>query len=94
MSFSYNIPVPEVGAYTIILHMAELFWEVPGMRIFDVMLEGTVRLDDFDIVADVGGRYVAQSYTYTETITDGDVTLDFMAVTDMAQVSGIEVIAA
>jgi hypothetical protein len=86
--------VPEVGAYTIILHMAELYWTEPGERIFDVMLEGTVRLANYDIVADVGGRFVAQSYEYTETITDGDVTLEFMAVTNMAQVSGIEVIAA
>jgi Ni/Fe-hydrogenase subunit HybB-like protein len=74
--------------------MAELFWTIPGERIFNVTVEGTVRLANYDIVGDTGGRFVASSYRYTETIEDGDVTLGFIAVEDMAQVSGIEVIAA
>jgi Malectin domain len=86
--------VPASQDYKIVLHMAELFWTEPGKRLFDVTVEGVIRLADYDIVVDTGGRFMAETYEYTEFIDDGDVSLEFIALADFAQVSGIEVFAA
>jgi Malectin domain len=94
LDFSYDIPVPASQDYRIVLHMAELFWTAAGQRIFNITVEGVIRLAPYDIVADTGGRFRAKSYEYTEFIDDGDVSLRFIAMVDNAQVSGIEVFAA
>jgi Malectin domain len=94
MDFSYEIPVPAKQNYAITLHMAELFWDMPGNRIFNVSIEGQPKLVNYDIVASTGGSFVADAFMYVEMITDGFVSIRFTSVVDNAQISGIEVIAA
>jgi Malectin domain len=92
--FSYEIPVPAAQTYIITLHMAELFWSEPGQRVFNVELEGMVKLSNYDIVASTGGKFTAEIRTFREFIDDGFVSIQFTKVVDNAQVSGITVIAA
>jgi hypothetical protein len=92
--FTYDIMVPAVQNYEIKLHMAELFWDNAGQRVFDVELEGMPWLSSYDIVDSTGGRYVAETISTTNMIEDGSVTIRFIARLDNAQISGIEVIAA
>ncbi|WP_340539519.1 putative Ig domain-containing protein [Nocardioides sp. GXZ039] len=96
---SFDIPVPN-GAYTVRLHFAEIYFGAPGggtggvgKRVFDVSLEGTLRLNDYDIFAEVGAA-TATVKSYPVTVTDGKVDLDLTSVVDQAKISAIEVIPA
>ena len=61
-AFSYGIPAPVSGSYTVTLHFAEIYFGATGggaggagKRVFSANLEGgAVELVDFDIFAQVG----------------------------------------
>lgn len=62
----------------------------PGQRAFDVDLDGTRVLDDFDIVSAVGDqRGTMRSFDIT---SDGNVDIDFAHVTENPLVNGIEIV--
>lgn len=44
------------AAYTLRLHLAETRYKNPGERVFDVAINGTTRLIDYDILAHAGAR--------------------------------------
>ena len=55
--FTYAIPgLNPGGLYTVRLHFAEDYWNSAGQRIFDVSINGTQVLTDFDIFAVTGAR--------------------------------------
>lgn len=100
-SFDYQIPVPN-GNYEVVLHFAEIYWGATGggvggvgKRIFDVSIEGSLVLDDYDIVADVGSETpIAKSFNVT--VSDGQLGLNFSALAstggvNQPKVSAIEV---
>lgn len=98
-SIDYDIPVQD-GAYTVRLHFAEIYFGAPGggpsgtgRRRFDVSVEGLLRLDDYDIVADVGSA-TAVVKSYSVQVTDGKVDVDLRSVVDQAKISAIEVVPA
>ncbi|WP_167855033.1 malectin domain-containing carbohydrate-binding protein [Hymenobacter wooponensis] len=93
-SFTYSMPVAN-GTYRVVLHFAELYWSGTGKRIFDVSLEGTQVLDNYDIVKKVGA-FTATTETFTTSVADGALTLYFSALAndggiDRPKVSAIEV---
>lgn len=95
----YDVPV-ENGVYTVRLHFAEIYFGAPnggaggtGRRVFDVSVEGQLRLDNYDIVADVGSA-TAVVKSYTVQVTDGKVDIDLDSVVDQAKISAIEVLPA
>ena len=78
----YNIPVPD-GEYTVNLHFAELWFGATaggaggvGSRVFDVNIEGALAEDNLDVFAEVGADAMLMK-TYTVTVTDGILNLDF-----------------
>ncbi|MDQ4090352.1 MAG: malectin [Actinomycetota bacterium] len=87
----YAMAVPASATYTVRLHFAEVVMGSPGRRVFDVLAEGAVRLDDLDVYARVGP---AQSLVeqFTVTVTDGVLNLGFQAVVEDPMISGIEVL--
>lgn len=99
--FSYDIPVIN-GDYTVDLHFAELYWGATGggtggtgKRIFDVSVEGTLVMDDYDITADVGSETPVIK-TFNTTVSDGVLNIDFSSLSgvggvDQAKVSAIEI---
>jgi len=52
-NFAYHLPVFD-GAYTVELQFADTYNGAAGQRIFDVAIEGSNVLDDFDIIAGAG----------------------------------------
>jgi len=100
--FSYEIPLQN-GDYTVNLHFAEIYWGATGggaggvgKRIFDVSIEGSLVLDNYDINADVGPQTVVTK-SFPVTVSDGQLNIDFSALAsiggvDQPKVSGIEVI--
>ena len=95
-NFTYTIAGLTPGAsYTARLHFAEEFWTTAGSRIFNVLINGTQVLTNFDILATAGGEYIAVVEQFTATASStGTITIQFVTVKDNAQVNGIEVLPA
>jgi len=100
-NFTYTLPgFTPGGPYTIRLHFAETFYG-PGMpggggagtRQFNVAVNGTQVLTNFDIFAAAGGADIAIAKTYSATADgNGNITVTFsQGAADNAKVSGIEV---
>ena len=88
--------VVDNGEYTVNLYFAEIFVGVEnndgvGDRIFDVEVEGSLVLDDYDILAD-GGTSTAVLKSFDTTVGDGNLDIDFTTVNDNAKISAIEII--
>src|SRR5215207_5107354 len=47
-NFSYALPVAN-GNYSVTLEYAEIYFNAPGQRVFDVFAEGALVIDDLDI---------------------------------------------
>ena len=80
--------------YTVRLHEAEIYWSGAGQREFNVFINGTQVLTNFDIFARAGGMNTAVIEQYAVTPTAGgqiSVTYSNGAV-DQAKSSGIEII--
>ncbi|MBN2092307.1 T9SS type A sorting domain-containing protein, partial [candidate division KSB1 bacterium] len=88
---AYQFPV-ENKSYKITLHFAEIYFKSAGMRIFDVFLENSLILDDYDIFREVGANIATQKHFETK-ITDGNLDLNFLATKDDPKLSAIEITA-
>ncbi|GIV33138.1 MAG: hypothetical protein KatS3mg031_0673 [Chitinophagales bacterium] len=94
-TLTYNIPVIN-GPYDVELHFAEIYFGTSlfpaggvGNRKFDVTIEGTLVLDDYDIFADAGGAAIAVIKTFPVTVADGFITIVFTNVVNRGKVSAI-----
>ena len=74
--FSYQFAVPN-GSYNVVLKFAEIYWTATGQRIFNVSINGTQVLTNFDIIAAAGGPLTAIDKTFPVTVTAGQVTIQF-----------------
>ncbi len=92
---TYTFPSLIPGSqYTVRLHFAELYQTAAGRRVFNVAINGTTVLSNFDIYATVGARYAALLREFTATAnTSGQIVVTFTTVTDNATIEGIEIIA-
>ncbi len=93
-TFSYTIPGFTAGSsHTVRLHFAETFWTATSQRVFNVSINGTQVLTNFDIFAAAGAMNKAVIEQFTATANaSGQIDLVFTTVTDKALVSGIEVL--
>ena len=94
-TLSYALPVVN-GTYQLVLYFAEIYWNKPGQRVFNISLEGQTRLTNYDIVKEVGPR-VATSKIFTVTVTDGVLNVDLRVPyerggADQAKLSALEVL--
>ncbi len=99
-TFSYTIPnLNPSGTYTVKLHFNELYWGTAlsgnsgglGSRVFNVAINGSQVLSNYDIFAKAGGSNIAITEQFPVTPdSNGNVTIAFTTVTDNAMVNGIE----
>jgi YVTN family beta-propeller protein len=90
---AYTFAVPN-GTYTVKLHFAETWsgGQAVGRRVFNVALEGAQVLTNFDIFAEAGG-YTALIKTFTTTVNDGQLNINFThGPADDPQIGAIEII--
>ncbi len=79
-------------AYTVRLHFAETYWDAAGDREFNVSINGTQVLTDFDMFATAGGENIANIQQFSVTSnSSGQIVLVFTTVIDNAQINGIEI---
>jgi hypothetical protein len=92
-SFKYTIPGFTAGAsHTIRLHFAETYWTAAGLRIFNVTINGTQVLTNFDVFAAAGAKDKAVIEQFTANANaSGQYVITFTPVKDNSLVSGIEV---
>lgn len=92
-NFTYTIPGFTAGSsHTVRLHFAETFWSTAGSRIFNVSINGTQVLTNFDIFAAAGAKNKAIIEQFTVNAnSSGQFVIQFTSVKDNSLVSGIEV---
>ena len=93
--FTYTLPGLTTGAsYTVRLHFAEFYWTMAGQRVFNVAINGTTVLPNFDIVA-LAGANTALVEQFTATAVNNQIVISFTAgPANQPKVSGIELLAA
>lgn len=92
--FTYTIPnlVPGAG-YILRLHFAEMYWSKPGQRVFNVNINGTPALSNFDIVATAGANTPVVRTFAVNANGSGNIVINFLnGPVDQPKVSGIEVV--
>ena len=94
-NFTYTIPSLTPGAnYSVRLDFAELFWTAAGQRLFNVSINGSQVLSNFDIFATAGGKNKAIAEVFAATAdASGKITITFSSISgkDNAKVSGITI---
>ena len=89
--FRYSLPV-ENGTYRVRLLMMDPAYSSAGRRVFDVLAENQLKLDNFQIAVAAGGDNIAISRSFETSVSDGRLNLDFRNVVEYAIVSAIEVL--
>jgi hypothetical protein len=92
-SFTYTIPGFTAGSsHTVRLHFAETYFSTTGSRVFDVSINGTAVLTNFDIVKATGAKNKAIVESFIEAASaSGSYVIAFTSVVNNSLVSGIEV---
>ena len=93
-TFSYAIPGFTAGStHAVRLHFVEQYFSNPGSREFNVSINGTQVLTNFDVIRAAGARYKATVQTFSGVAdASGRIVISFTrGAVDQAEVSGIEV---
>jgi N-acetylneuraminic acid mutarotase len=90
----WNFPVT-AGSYEVRLGFAEIYsgTQSVGARVFDVSIENTTVLDNYDVFGDVGG-YKAVVKSFFVTTSDANLDIDFGHVVENPAIKSIEILTA
>jgi len=98
--FTYAVPVAMDGMYSLVLHFAEFYFGPKasgiggvGSRRFNVMSNGILLLEDFDIFREAGGGLTAitKTFHHLKPSPQGKLNLNFEPIANYAAVTAIEV---
>ena len=90
-AFTYKFTVPN-GNYNVVLKFAEIYWAKAGQRVFNVLINGSQVLTNFDVIAAAGAPLTAIDKTFPVTVTNSTVTVQFTVGTaDQPKVSAVEI---
>ncbi len=78
-TFSAFFDCPD-GTYETSLYNAETQWHAVGQRLFNVNIQGQRVLSNYDIIAAAGGSNTAVVVTFTNTVLNGQLEIDFSGV--------------
>jgi len=88
-NFNYAIPLAN-GSYDLVLKFAEIYWDSPKGRLFDVQVEGERVIQNLDIFFRCGND---RAYDVVIPVNLGDASLNigFITITDNAKLSALEI---
>ena len=90
-NFTYAIPVPN-GNYNVTLKFAEPAFTSAGQRMFNVLINGSPVLNNFDIIAQAGGPFIAVDRSFPVTVTGGEVVIEFaQGAADYPMVNALQI---
>jgi hypothetical protein len=93
-TFTYTIPGMVANSqHTILLHFAEIYFTAAGKREFNVAINGTNVLTNFDVFAAAGGEYIAVVKSFTATAnSSGQIVVAFTSgAVNQPSVAGLEI---
>jgi beta-galactosidase len=92
-NFTYTIPGFAPGSsQTVRLHFAETFFTSSGSRTFNVSINGTQVLTNFDIFVAAGGQNKAVIEQFNQAAnSSGQYVIQFTSVVNQSLISGIEI---
>jgi endo-1,4-beta-xylanase len=92
-AMSYTIPGFTSGSsYIVTLYFAETYLTSSGSRVFNVSINGTTELSNFDIYSAAGGQDIAVAQEVTTTAnSSGQIVIQFTAVTENPKINGISI---
>jgi Malectin domain/Abnormal spindle-like microcephaly-assoc'd, ASPM-SPD-2-Hydin/F5/8 type C domain len=93
-NFSYTLSgFAANSSHTVRLHMCETFFNTAGSRVFNVTLNGTQVLTNFDIRATAGAQNKANVQQFSANANaSGQYVIQFTTVVNQSLVSGIEIL--
>ncbi len=92
---SFIAEVPN-GTYTVRLHFAETYSDITydGPRVFDVKIQGTEVLKDWDVYKSTGGLNKAVVKEFKDiNVADGMLKVEFVAKQQSPEINAVEVLA-
>jgi Predicted solute binding protein len=95
-AFTYTIPGLTAGqSYTVQLDWAELSFQSAGMRVFNVAINGSSVLNNFDVYANAGYKKALAKQFTTTANSNGQIVIAFTRATaDNPFINGIEIYSA
>jgi fibronectin type 3 domain-containing protein len=92
-SFNYTIPGLTAGAsYVVRLHFVELSFTASGSRVFNVAINGTSVLSNFDIFAQVGQNHALVEQFNATANSSGQIVIAFtQGSADNPSIAGIQI---
>jgi hypothetical protein len=93
-TFTYTFIVP-AGSYQVTMKFAETYWTAAGDRVFNVSINGSQVLTNFDIFKDSGGENIADDRVYSNITPNagGQIVIQFgPSSADNAMVNAIQII--
>ena len=91
---TYTIPNLTAGsAHTVRLHFAELYWSNVGQRVFNVAINGSTVLSNFDIIKAAGANNTADIQQFNATAnSSGQIVISLAnGSADQPLINGIQV---
>jgi hypothetical protein len=79
------------GTHTVNLKFAEIYFNAPGQRIFNIVINGQIVATNFDPYTAAGGPFKAVDRSYTVDVTNGSVTIQLVPVISNPKISAIEI---
>ncbi len=87
----WSFPVPAGQDVEVRLYFAETFANASGVRVFDVMVEGQTVLDDYDIFAAAGGKWIGIVERANVT-SDGSIDIEMLHMSENPAIKAIEIV--
>lgn len=91
-SLQWDFPITAGREVKVNLFFSENYHTMAGQRVFDIVIDGVVVQNDYDVLVDAGGENIGVMKSYT-IVTDQNIDLDFVAVVERPMVNGIEILA-
>lgn len=89
-TLEYQYALPN-GTYTVNLKFAEIWFDAPGQRVFNIVINGQQVAANFDPLAVSGGPNTAIDEQYQATVTNGALDIQLTPVVQNPKISAIEI---
>ena len=88
-TLQYSFSVPN-GSHTVKLKFAEFYMTQRGQRVFNIVVNGSTFMSNFDILAYTSPN-TAYDVSIPVSVTNGQILIQLVSVTGPAKVNGIEI---
>jgi len=89
-TFTYQFPIAN-GSHTVTLKFAELYFTSSGSRVFNVAINGSTVLSNFDVVAAAGAGLKAVDKQFPVNVTNSQIVILFTAVVSTPTINAIAI---